>query len=286
MKKNIILGAHVSTAGGFDKAIDRALEIEANCAQIFTKSNRQWKAKKISDVDAKTFIDKQQFSSVKTVVAHAAYLINLGSKNDETVEKSIQALAEELQRCEILNIPYLVLHPGTHRFTDDEKKSLAFIAEQVDKSFVASNTQNVTLLLETMAGQGNVTGAFLEQLGSIIGSSKNNHRIGVCFDTCHAFAAGYEFHTPKLYKSMWENFDQHIGIEKLKVFHMNDSQKELGTRVDRHENIGKGKIPLESFKLIMNDSRFTTIAKILETPKGEDQLKNDKYNMKTLIDLL
>lgn len=284
-KKNPLIGAHVSTAGGFDKAIDRAEEIKANCAQIFTKSNRQWKAKVISDQDAKKFTQRQQNSTIQVIVAHAAYLINLGSKNDETIAKSIQALATELSRCELLQIPYLILHPGTTRF-DDENKSLQFIAQHIDKAFKHSNTKNVMLLLETMAGQGSMCGHTFEQLATIMQHSNNKKNIGICFDTCHAFAAGYEFHTPELYKSMWKQFDNTLGINKLKVFHMNDSQKLCGSRVDRHEHIGKGKIPLQAFQLIMKDKKFAHIPKILETPKGNDEVANDKKNIATLKDLI
>lgn len=283
--KKLLIGAHLSIAGGFDKAINSAEELKATCVQIFTKSNRQWKAKKISSIDAKKFIDKQKNSSIQIVVAHAAYLINLGSKTDETINKSIDSLAEELQRCEVLNIPYLVLHPGTIRFNEDEEKSLQFIAQNIDAAFAKSQTKNVTLLLETMAGQGTMTGRTFEQLAIILKKSNNQNRIGICFDTCHAFAAGYEFWTPKTYQAMWQKFDQLIGLQKLKVFHMNDSQKPAGSRVDRHDHIAEGKIPIQAFELIMQDKTFTNIPKILETPAGENEVINNIKNLKKLAEL-
>lgn len=281
---NILLGAHISVAGGFDKSIDRAEEIKTTCMQIFTKSNRQWYAKTITKDEQDAFVTKLKQSSVQVVVAHAAYLINLGSSSEETVEKSIKSLSEELQRCEQLNIPYLVLHPGTARF-DDETKSLEFIAHQLNKAITRSKTTHVMVLLETMAGQGNTVGQTFEQLATIIKHTEHKRRVGVCFDTCHAFVAGYDFSTPALYKAMWHEFDKTIGLHKLKAFHINDSKKDLESKIDRHEDIGKGKIPLEAFSLIMNDRQFADIPKIIETPKGDD-LQSDKKNIEKLKNLV
>lgn len=279
--KDLLLGAHISIAGGLDKAIDRAEETGANCMQVFTKSNRQWSAKDFAKEEIELFKDKQKKSSVSIVVAHAAYLINLGSKNDETVEKSIQSLSQELQRCQELAIPYLILHPGTARL-EDEEASLQFIAEQIDLAINTSQTKHVSLLLETMAGQGNTLGYTFQQLASIIKYSEQKNRIGICFDTCHAFAAGYDFHNESLYHSMWQEFDKTIGLDKLKAFHINDSKKELGSRVDRHEDIGKGMIPVKAFTLILKDSRFQDIPKIIETPEGSDKIEHDKKNIEAL----
>lgn len=282
--KNILLGAHISVAGGFDKAIDRAEEIGINCMQIFTKSNRQWHAKEITKEEANSFKERQNASQVVSVMAHAAYLINMGSKSDETVQKSIESLSQELQRCEQLSIPYLVLHPGTARF-ENEEKSLQFTAEQIDFAIKKSGTKNVELLLETMAGQGNTIGYNFQQLGSIIRNSQQADRIGVCFDTCHAFVSGYDFHSQPLYDAMWKEFDEEIGIHKLKAFHMNDSKKELGSKVDRHEEIGEGTIPISSFAFILKDKRFQGIPKIIETPEGTDKAANDRKNVEALRDL-
>lgn len=279
--KNILLGAHISVAGGFSKAIQRAEDIGANCFQIFTKSNRQWYAKNISKEEEIGFIAGLSNSSISMVIAHAAYLINLGSINNETVKKSIESLAQELQRCEQLRIPYLVLHPGTARF-DDEEKSLTFIAENISEAFNLSKTEHVSLLLETMAGQGNTLGHTFKQIATIINHSSYSTRIGVCFDTCHVFAAGYNFSTSSLYKAMWKEFDEVIGIKKLKAFHLNDSKKELGSKVDRHENIGEGKIPKESFALLLQDKNFMDVPKIIETPEGSDKAKSDRQNIEIL----
>lgn len=286
MKKNgLLIGAHVSIAGGFDQAIVRGEKIGATCIQIFTKNNRQWKSKKITQQQADAFTLQQKNSSIKVVVAHAAYLINLGSTNKLVVEKSVHALVDELERCDMLRIPYLVLHPGTLK-KDDEQNSLEFIAEHINKVLQQAQPKHVTLLLETMAGQGSVAGHTFEQLATIIKHIKHKRYVGVCIDTCHIFAAGYLFDTPATYKKLWQQFDQTIGLEKLKVFHFNDSKKETGSRVDRHEHIGKGKIGAAAFKLLMNDARFADVAKILETPKGQDEFTDDIKNLETLRSLV
>ncbi len=283
-KKDILLGAHVSAANGLDKAIDRAEAINANCIQIFTKSNRQWKAKEITKETINLLLAKQKKSNVQVIVAHAAYLINLGSQNDEVVTKSIQSLAQELQRCEQLHIPFLVLHPGSTRFDNDIPQSLHFIAQNINTALTESKTQHVTLLVETMAGQGKNLGYTFEQLATILQHVEQKNRIGVCFDTCHAFVAGYKFDTPENYLALWKHFDQTIGLSKLKVFHINDSKKEYKSRVDRHEHIGQGKIPQTSFQFIMQDKQFKHIPKILETPKENET--DDIKNIETLKKLL
>lgn len=286
MKKNIpLLGAHVSIAGGFNQAIIRGEKIGATCIQIFTKSNRQWKAKKITSQEVEAFKLQQKNSLIKIVVAHASYLINLGSSNTLVVNKSVDALTHEIERCEILDIPYLVLHPGTLR-KENEEESLIFIAEQINKVFQKAQIKNVKLLLETMAGQGSIAGYTFEQLATIIEHVRNKKNIGVCVDTCHIFAAGYKFNTPTTYKKLWQHFDKTIGINKIYAFHINDSKKEAGSLIDRHEHIGKGKIGLESFKLLMNDKKFMHIAKILETPKTEKTLTDDFENLNTLKKLI
>jgi deoxyribonuclease-4 len=197
----------------------------------------------------------------------------------------VHALIDELQRCDMLHIPYLVLHPGTIK-KDDEQTSLKFIAEQINVALQQAKPHHVTLLLETMAGQGSMAGSTFEQLASIIKHVTNKKHIGVCVDTCHIFASGYIFNTPASYKKLWHYFDEIIGLEKLKAFHINDSKREAGSRVDRHEHIGKGKIPKEAFKLLMNDSKFKDVAKILETPKDHEDLREDINNLETLHKLI
>lgn len=280
-KKMSLIGAHVSISGGFDQAILRGEKIGANCIQIFTKSNRQWKSKKISDEDVAKFIAQQKNSSIEIVVAHASYLINLGSSTSSVVEKSINALVDELQRCDMLKIPFLILHPGTMH-DKDETKSLLFIAKNINNVLQTAKPQYVTLLLETMAGQGSTIGNKFEQLGFILSHVAQKKHVGVCVDTCHIFASGYIFDTPATYKKLWQDFDETIGLKNLKMLHINDSKKDSGSKVDRHEHIGQGKIKSAAFKLLMQDAKFKKIPKILETPKGEDEFSDDIKNIKTL----
>lgn len=281
-KPTLLFGAHMSTAGGFEKAIERGESINCTAIQIFTKSNRQWRAKKITDEQAQLFKDTLKKSSIQSVIAHASYLINLGSPNTETVEKSKEGLFTELGRCDQLDIEYLVLHPGSH-LKSGEQEALTRIAQNID--VVLSNyTGNTKILLETMAGQGSSVCYTFEHIATILKKSKNKKKLGVCFDTCHVFAAGYEFGTPSSYTRLWQDFDNIIGLKKLKAIHVNDSKKECGSKVDRHEDIGKGKIELKAFGLLFNDVRFFDIPKVLETPR--DDLSDYARNMTVIKKLL
>lgn len=267
MNKELILGAHISIEGGFDKAVDKTLEINANCAQIFTKSNRSWFAKNIDSQDAENFKNKLKKSGIKLFVAHASYLINLASKNPETVLKSCKALEAELDRCQTLGIKYLVLHPGSHLGAGEEegiKKIISGINQVLEKS----ETQT-EILLENMAGQGTSIGHELEQLKKIYQGIKNKSRVGFCLDTCHLFSAGYDFSTPEKLETLIAKIDSTLDLKKVKVIHLNDSKKEFESKVDRHENIGKGKIGTQALKNFTSHSAFVDAAKILETPTDE-----------------
>ncbi|MBV8660738.1 MAG: deoxyribonuclease IV [Candidatus Dependentiae bacterium] len=283
-KKQYLVGAHVSISGGFFKAIEEGIKIGCTAIQIFTKSNRQWKSKPITDSDADLFITAQKESDIKIVVAHASYLINLGSATHEVQKKSYTALVDEIKRCHQLKIPFLVLHPGTAE-SGSKEIVLKQTGDYINQALEETSNCITAVLIETMAGQGKSIGSSFEELAMMLHQITHKKRIGICFDTCHAFAAGYEFSTPQSYAAMFKQFDATIGLQYLKMFHMNDSKKELGSHVDRHENIGKGAIKLEAFSLIMNDHRFTSIPKIVETPKDDD-LENDKRNVRTLIDLI
>ncbi|MBP9764896.1 deoxyribonuclease IV [Candidatus Babeliales bacterium] len=282
IQDKLLMGAHVSIAGGFDKAIERGEKIGATCIQIFTKSNRQWGAKKITSDDVDAFLDAQKKSSIKMVVAHASYLINLCSDNNAIIRKSIDALIEELQRCEQLDIPYLVLHPGTSS-NPDTQKVLITVADHINQAFKEVKPKNTTLLLETMAGQGSTIGKTVEELAVILDHVHDKKHIGVCIDTCHIFAAGYDLSTKKFYDDFWNKISKLIGIKNVKAFHINDSKKDFDSHVDRHEHVGKGKINPVVFKMLLKDKRFSKIPKILETPK-EDEFKDDVRNLKTLRD--
>lgn len=281
-KPSLLLGAHMSIAGGLEKAIERGESIGCTAIQIFSKSNRQWAAKEITKQEAEHFKSVWKSSSIKYVVAHATYLINIGSPEKLTCSKSVKALSLELMRCEQLNIPYLVLHPGSHLKTS-EQECLKRIADNLNEIF-ESTRGKTKILLETMPGQGSMVCYSFEQIATLLDLSSFKQRLGVCFDTCHAFVAGYDFRTKETYDMMWKTFNSIIGLDYLKVIHINDSKKDLGSYVDRHENIGKGKLGLDAFRLLCNDKRFFDIPKILETPKTT--LADDAKNMAALKSLL
>lgn len=278
---SLLFGAHMSIAGHLSDAITRGESIACTAIQIFTKSNRQWHAKPLSPEEVIAFKKAWKQSSIQSIIVHASYLINIGSGDDHLEEKSRNALEIEFARCAELGIPYLVMHPGSHTQTS-EQACLERISKNID--LVLEKIPHGTILLETMAGQGSQVGYTFEQIAHIIKQSTHKKRIGVCFDTCHAFAAGYDFSTEKTYHSMWQDFDKIIGIEKLKAIHVNDSQKECGSRVDRHADIGKGKIGLKAFELIFNDPKLFDVPKILETPRAE--LADYRKNMDTIEELL
>lgn len=279
-----LLGAHLSVSGGFFNAIENGSKIGCTAIQIFTKSNRQWASKKISQSEAELFIKTKRNSPIKMVIAHASYLINLGSSTAGVQDRSYHALVDEINRCHELEIPYLVLHPGTSE-KDDQEATLEIIGDYINKSLKETPGSLTTVLIETMAGQGRSIGHTFEQIAKIISRIEDKNRIGVCFDTCHTFAAGYDFTSAEKYEKTFAHFDATIGLRFLKAFHINDSKKELNSRVDRHENIGDGLINIQAFMMIVNDARFLNVPKILETPHSED-LENDKRNLEKLASLL
>ncbi len=284
-KNECLAGAHVSISGGFYKAIEEGTAIGCTAIQIFTKSNRQWGSKAITDHEAQQFIDAQNNSDIKVVVAHASYLINLGSATPGVQEKSFHALVDEIKRCQQLHIPYLVLHPGTAE-ADSRNATIEETGKLINKALEQTPHCTVTVLVETMAGQGKSIGSTFEELATILHQVTHKKRIGICFDTCHALAAGYDFTTQESYKDLFKKFDDLIGLEYLKIFHINDSKKEMASRVDRHEDIGKGAIKLPAFAMIMNDHRFTNVPKILETPVTGDAITDYKRNLEVLVNLI
>jgi len=283
-KDQQVIGAHVSISGGFYKAIEEGESIGCTAIQIFTKSNRQWASKAISQEDAYAFLDAQKKSSIRIVVAHASYLINLGSNNLEVQQKSLTALIEEIKRCHKLQIPYLVLHPGTAQ-KEKIKETISQTGKLINQTLEQTKDCSVSILLETMAGQGTSIASSFEELAMMIEQINDKNRIGVCFDTCHVFAAGYDLRTKENYTKTFQAFNRIIGLNYLKLFHINDSKKELGSRVDRHENIGQGAIGLNAFSLIMNDPQFKKIPKIIETPVGENELEDHLRNIQILLKL-
>jgi deoxyribonuclease-4 len=278
MEKQQLLGAHMSITQGFAKAVTDGQSIGCTAIQIFTHSNRQWHMKPLEQDAIDRFKKAQIPSTIKSVMVHASYLINIGSSNHELRAKSVKALIEELHRCEQLGIPLLVLHPGSAG-DESEEKCMALIAQGLDEVIMA-NPGHSMVLLENSAGQGSVVGYTFEQLATIRKLSHHKARIGFCFDTCHAFAAGYDLSNKITYKETWNHFDKVLGLEHLKAIHVNDSKKALGSRVDRHDDIGQGLMGIESFSLLINDPRFSNIPKILETPS------NSILDYKRNLDLL
>src|SRR5512138_1206607 len=278
------LGAHMSIAGGIHLAIDRGVQAGCGVIQVFTQVSNQWRGKMPSDTDAALFREKLTASGMHEVVSHDIYLINLAAAPGETRDKSLAGFAEEMRRCAHLGINKIVMHPGSH-VGDGEATGIARIVEAFDQLFAATPEFTGKVLLETTAGQGTNLGSSFEQLGEIIQGSSFPDRFGICFDTCHTFAAGYDLTTRESYDRVWTAFDRIIGIDRLACFHINDSKKGLGCRVDRHEHIGQGAMGLEPFRFIMNDPRFTTIPKLLETPKGDND-EMDAINLSLLRGLI
>ncbi len=279
----MILGAHESIAGGLSNALSRGRLATCDRIQIFNKSNNQWKAKPLAAEEVDSYFDMIDETGISVACSHTSYLINIASPDSALNKKSYLSLKEEMERCEVLKIPNLVMHPGSH-VGSGERKGLNRIARNINKLFRRLRDNNVTLCLETTAGQGSNLGYSFEQLASIIDQVDDQEHVGVCLDTCHIFAAGYEIRTKKDYRSTMDAFKDQIGFDKLKIIHVNDSKGDLGSRKDRHEHIGKGMIGKEGFRNLVCDRRFSKVPMILETHKEED-LKDDIKNLKVLRSL-
>jgi len=281
-----ILGAHQSVAGGYYRAVELAAEIGCDCVQLFTKNNNQWRAKPLTDVDAAKFQAALKKSAVSHPLAHDSYLINLAAPDEDLWRKSLAAFAIELLRAEHLGIPFVVMHPGSFT-TTSEAVGLERIVRAFDEIHDKVGKLETRTLLENTAGQGTALGWRFEQLAAILDGVREPERLGVCIDTCHLLAAGYPFSTPKDYQATIRQLDKIVGLKQVKAIHLNDSKKDLGSRVDRHEHIGRGKIGLEGFRLLLNDPRFAAVPMYLETPKEDadgtpNGAKLDKMNLKTL----
>lgn len=264
-----LLGSHVPTVGGAAAAIDRGVGIGCTAMQIFVKNNMQWFAKPLPDTEVKAFTDHPLRKRLGAVVAHAGYLINIGVEGTENHEKSLRSLSEEMQRCEQLGIRSLVLHPGSHLGAGMEA-GIACVVRNLDRLHAEHPKLKVRIALETTAGQGACLGARFEEIAEILNGVANPERLEVCLDTAHLFAAGYDLSAPKGAEKTFGEFDRVIGLSRLSILHINDSKSALGSRVDRHDNLGQGKIGLETFRWIMRAKALSKIPKILETPKGKD----------------
>jgi deoxyribonuclease-4 len=279
-----LLGAHMSIAGGVGNALLDGKKVDCDAIQIFTKSSRQWAAKPYTKDEIEQFKINRKETGITTIIAHDSYLLNLGSPDAELRKRSVVAFIDELERCEILGVSNLVAHPGAH-VGAGEALGIKTIAKSLDEVHTACPGYNAKVTLEITAGQGSNLGYRFEQIASIIDATKQSDRVRVCFDTEHAFAAGYDIRTKEGYERTFDEFDDAIGIDLLAAFHLNDSKKEFNSRVDRHEHIGKGFIGVEAFRLLMNDERFWGLPMCLETPKGPE-LGEDRENLALLRSLI
>ncbi|MFO8083030.1 MAG: deoxyribonuclease IV [Desulfobacterales bacterium] len=286
MDKNLytkgLLGAHLSMAKGFDKAVYEAHLLGCSVLQIFTKNATSWKERDISDTQIKKFEKAKHETGIHTIASHTSYLINPASKDPAIREKSVLALKNELLRSGKLKISYVVLHPGAHNGAG-EKEGIRRIRESLDIILSEIFVPIPLILLETTAGQGTSLGYQFEQLASIMEKVSKPQHLGICLDTSHIFAAGYDIRTDESYNRTMEAFNSAIGFEYLRLFHLNDSKKDLGSGIDRHEHIGQGFIGTEAFKCIMNDPRFFHIPKVIETPKENEM---DRVNLDLLRKLM
>jgi deoxyribonuclease-4 len=278
------LGAHESISGGFCKAFDRAQSVGCDAVQIFVKSNRSWAVRSFSEGEVARFRARAEETGICPVVGHASYLLNLASPDEALWAKSRDMLVVELERCEALGIPYLVLHPGSHVGAGEEV-GLARVAQALGEVHAATPGLQTQVLLETTAGQGTSLGARFEQLAWLMEHTPGGQRLGICLDTCHVFAAGYELRTPDGYAATIEALDRTVGLERLAAIHLNDSKGNLGSRRDRHSHIGEGHIGLEGFRRLLNDDRLAGLPGLLETPKGDD-LREDRENLAVLRSLV
>lgn len=280
-----LLGAHMSIAGGYHHALLAAQAQHCDTVQLFTKNCNQWRAKEISDDEARTFRRMLRQSKLRLPLAHVCYLINLASPDKVLRGRSLEALVIELQRAEQLRLRYVVMHPGAHMDAGEEP-GLKRIAAGLDEVHARCPGFRAQILLETTAGQGSSLGHRFEHLARVLELVTEPERLGVCMDTCHVFAAGYPLAPQKEYRATMRAFDRTIGLRKLKAFHLNDSLKPFGSRVDRHAHIGRGCLGLEPFRLLLNDRRFRNKPMVLETPKEDGDRDMDAINLKTLRGLI
>lgn len=277
-----LFGAHMSIAGGYEKALLAARKYRCDTVQLFTKNNNQWHARELSDDEVARFRQVLQETRLRAPMAHDGYLINLASPQETLYRKSVEAFVVEVQRAERLGLHYLVMHPGAH-LESGEEAGLARVAQALDEVHRRCRGYRLQVLLETTAGQGTTLGYRFEHLAGILERVADPDRLGVCLDTCHVFAAGYPLAPASEYRRTFRHFDQVVGLKKLKAFHVNDSLRPLGSRVDRHAHIGQGQIGLEAFRLLVNDPRFRNKPMVLETPKeSPDGRDMDAVNLRTL----
>ena len=280
MTEKILLGAHMSISGGGHMSIQRACSIGCTAMQIFVKNNMQWFARPLTRPEIRAFLNHVQRAELLSIFAHANYLINLAATNPRFHANSLRALSEELIRADQLRLPFLVLHPGAHLGAGEEA-GLEKVIESLDRVLFGIPKVKTRIALETTAGQGSCLGHKFQHLAYIINRVRDPERICICLDTAHVFAAGYDIGSELAIRKTFREFDRVVGGDRLVAIHVNDSKTARGSRVDRHQHIGQGKIGLDAFRFIMRNGRFKKIPKVLETPKGKD-LREDVLNLKTL----
>lgn len=280
-----LLGAHMSIAGGYHNAVLEAHSAGCDVVQLFTKNNSQWRAKIITEPEAAQFAATLAEQKIGHPISHASYLINLASPVPALREKSIEAMVVELARADQLGIPYVIVHPGA-RMTASEEEGIALIAASLNEIHRRTKHVQAQVTLEFTAGQGSCLGCSLSHLADIIHDVRRSEKIAICVDTCHAFAAGVDLRDRKRYLAFWREFDEVLGLDRLKAIHLNDSKRELGSRVDRHEHIGRGQLGPIAFRHILRDKRLRHVPMYLETKKGLHEGESwDMINLRTLREL-
>lgn len=280
-------GIHESIAGGFYDAVEKTSALGYDCVQIFSGNSNRWANKPIAEKDAQKFKDAIARAGQYLPLIHDSYLINLASPDEELHKKSTARFADELRRAQMLGVPNVVMHPGAAK-DDSKENAIARVAKTFDAIFEESPDIETRVLIETTAGQGSYLGGTFEEIGAIIAACDHKDRLQVCLDTCHVFAAGYDLRTREGYDAMFEQFENAIGLDRLAAFHLNDSQKALGSHGDRHAHIGQGLIGLDAFAILVNDPRFAKAPMYLETPKetNENGESWDAVNLATIKSLL
>lgn len=274
----------MSIAGGVSEALNRGRDTGCECVQIFTKSSRQWASKPLREEDIAAFKRAQRETGIDRVVAHDSYLLNLGAPDTTLRKRSVAGFIDELERCEALGVPLLIAHPGAH-VGSGEEAGIKTIARSIDEAQQACSGYQVMVTLEITAGQGSNLGYKFDQMAQIFDAVKENGKLRLCFDTEHAFAAGYDLRTDEGYERTFTELDEHIGLKRLAAFHINDSLKPFNSRVDRHQHIGKGYLGLEAFRRVINDSRFAGLPMCLETEPGPE-MRDIVADLKSLHQLL
>jgi len=279
-----LLGAHLSIAGGLHRALLRGEALHCNTIQIFTKNSNQWRSRELLPEEVEEFHETLSRTGISPVISHGSYLVNLASPEPLLYRKSLKSMTEEIKRCQLLGIPSVVVHPGFHGGRG-VVEGLRRVSAAVNIILRETRNLSVKIVLETTAGQGTSLGSRFEHFAVLFDRIEEVHRVGLCVDTCHIFAAGYDLRGRKAYERMVESVQNSVGLAKLDLFHLNDSLREMGSRVDRHGHIGQGYIGLQAFRFIMRDERFSRVPKVIETPKesafnGEDQA--DRKNLDLL----